>query len=266
MRKIVAIILVGIFVSLVAAAQIQTVVDSNVVVVEQAQIVAEQTQIAVESTEDASFLSSIISKIASWYETHMNYWTIAGLMVIESSCLVPFPSEIVITPAAFFASQEDSSLNIFLVILAGTIGALIGAYGNYALGYYLGRPVIYRFADSRLGRILFLNREKIEMAEDYFNRNGKTTTFVGRLIPGIRQVISLPAGMAKMNFWNFTLYTFLGAGIWNIILALVGVVAYENRDLIYNNIKYVIVGLVIVAILYVVLKKFITKKMSQKAG
>jgi len=255
MKKTLVVILIGIFVSLTVTAQMQAETDSLVAVA------IEQTQVEIEPTEASSFLTNLISRIETWYENHMNYWTVAGLMVVESSCFIPFPSEIVITPAAFIASKEDSSLNIFLVVLAGTIGALIGAYINYALGFFLGRPVIYRLADSRFGRILFLSRERIEMAEDYFNRNGKTTTFVGRLIPGIRQVISLPAGMAKMNFWNFSLYTFLGAGIWNVVLALVGFVAYENRDLIYDNIKYVVVGLLIVGILYVVLKKMIKKRM-----
>jgi len=257
MKKTLVVILIGIFVSLMAAAQVQAEPDSYVAAVE-------QTQVEIESTGGSSFLTGLISRIETWYENHMNYWTVAGLMVVESSCFIPFPSEIVITPAAFIASKEDSSLNIFLVVLAGTIGALIGAYINYALGFFLGRPVIYRLADSRFGRILFLNRERIEMAEDYFNRNGKTTTFVGRLIPGIRQVISLPAGMARMNFWNFSFYTFLGAGIWNVILALVGYVAYDNRDFIYNNIKFVVVGLVFIAILYIAGKMLIKKRMSKK--
>jgi len=257
MKKKLAVILIGIFIPLMAIAQMQTEADSCTAAVV-------QTQVEVESTEEVSFLNKLVGKIETWYETHMNYWSIAGLMVVESSLFIPFPSEIVITPAAFIASKEGSHLNIFLVVLTGTIGALIGAYINYFLGFFLGRPVIYRLADSRFGRVLFLSREKIEMAEDYFNRNGKTTTFVGRLIPGIRQVISLPAGMAKMNFWNFSLYTFLGAGIWNVILAFVGFAAYENRDLIYENIKYVVVGLLIAAILYVVMKKFIKKKMNEK--
>jgi len=257
MKKKLALFLTGIFISLIATAQIQLETDSCTIAVV-------QTQIEAESTESAFFLNRWISRIETWYENHMNYWTVAGLMVVESSCFIPFPSEIVITPAAFIASKEDSHLNIFLVVLAGTIGALIGAYINYFLGFFLGRPVIYRLADSRFGRVLFLSREKIEMAEDYFNRNGKTTTFVGRLIPGIRQVISLPAGMAKINFWDFSLYTFLGAGIWNVVLALVGFVAYENRDLIYENIKYVVVGLLVVTILYIAIKKFIKKKMNKK--
>ena len=142
---------------------------------------------------------SIIQQVEHWYENNMNYGSITALMTIESS-FIPFPSEVVIPPAAYIASKPDSHLNIFLVVLFGTIGALIGAYINYFLALWLGRPVMYKLADSKLGKLLLLSSEKIKKSEQYFNDHGKVSTFVGRLVPGIRQLISLPAGLARMNF------------------------------------------------------------------
>ncbi|MEA4935912.1 MAG: DedA family protein [Paludibacter sp.] len=183
----------------------------------------------------------------------MNYYTITLLMAVESS-FIPFPSEVVIPPAAYIASKEGSDLNIYLVILFGTLGALLGAYVNYALAYYLGRPILHKFADSKIGHLLLLSSEKIQKAENYFQTHGKTSTFVGRLIPGIRQLISIPAGLAKMNLITFTLFTFLGAGIWNIILALLGYIAEGQADLINtysHEIGYgFLVIVVIVSIFY----------------
>ncbi len=194
---------------------------------------------------------SIIQKVEKWYENNMDYGSITLLMTIESS-FIPFPSEVVIPPAAYIASKPDSHLNIFLVVLFGTLGALIGAYINYFLALWLGRPVMYKIADSKFGKILLLSSEKIKHAEKYFNDHGKVSTFVGRLIPGIRQLISLPAGLARMNFLSFTIYTILGAGLWNVILALMGYIAHGQADLInlYSHelsiAILVIVGLVVV--------------------
>jgi len=204
---------------------------------------------------------SIIQKVEKWYENNMDYGSITLLMTIESS-FIPFPSEVVIPPAAYIASKPDSKLNIFLVVLFGTLGALIGAYINYFLALWLGRPVMYKLADSKIGKILLLSSEKIIKAEKYFNDHGKVSTFVGRLIPGIRQLISLPAGLARMNFLSFTLYTLLGAGIWNIILALLGYIAHGQADLINeysHELSIVILAIVgIVALYYAV--RFILKK------
>jgi len=179
---------------------------------------------------------SMIQKVEKWYGNNMNYFSISTLMAIESS-FIPFPSEIIIPPAAYIASKPGSKLNIFLVVLFGTLGALIGAYINYALAVWLGRPIMYKFADSKVGRLLLLSSEKFKKAEKYFIDHGKISTLVGRLIPGIRQLISLPAGLARMNLLSFTFYTVLGAGIWNIILALLGYVAHGQSDLIdkYNR-------------------------------
>ena len=191
---------------------------------------------------------SIIKQVEHWYEQNMNYFTITLLMTVESS-FIPFPSEVVIPPAAYIASKEGSHLNIFLVVLFGTLGALLGAYINYALAYFLGRPLLHKFADSKIGHLLLLSSEKVQKAEDYFQTHGKTATFIGRLIPGIRQLISLPAGLAKMNLLTFSLFTFLGAGIWNAILAFLGYIAQGQSDLIdlySHEIGYGIMGIVLI--------------------
>lgn len=213
---------------------------------------------------------SIFKKIENWYGENMNYFTVTALMTIESS-FIPFPSEIVIPPAAYVASNEESSLNIsdsyvvniLLIVLFGTIGSLLGAIINYLLAIWLGRPIIYKFADSRFGRICLLSSEKIKHAEDYFNQHGKVSTFIGRLIPGIRQLISIPAGLAKMNFIPFIIYTTLGAGIWNVVLATLGYIAHGQMDLInkYSHevsmIILIIMGLII---LYFIGKKILKRK------
>ena len=147
------------------------------------------------ATDSIQSSPSIIQQVEKWYEENMNYFSITVLMTIESS-FIPFPSEVVIPPAAYIASKPDSHLNIFLVVLFGTLGALIGAFINYGLAIWLGRPIMYKIADSKFGKLMLLSSEKIQKAEKYFNDHGKTSTFVGRLIPGIRQLISLPAGLA----------------------------------------------------------------------
>jgi membrane protein DedA with SNARE-associated domain len=155
-----------------------------------------------------------------WCLAHLNYGTITLLMTIESS-FIPLPSEIVVPPAAYKAAVNDD-MNIFLVILFATIGANIGAFINYYLAKWLGRPIIYKFANSRLGHICLMNENKVKYAEAYFNKYGALSTFVGRLIPAVRQLISIPAGLVRMKIRSFFIYTTLGAGIWNCILAAIG--------------------------------------------
>lgn len=186
-----------------------------------------------------------------WYMANLNYFTIALLMAIESTFL-PLPSEIVIPFAAYKAGQGD--LNVFLVVLAGTIGALSGSLINYTLAYYLGRPIVYKFAGSKLGKIFLLSEEKVMHAEEYFIRNGKTSTFIGRLVPGVRHLISIPAGLAKMNLRDFMLYTFIGAGIWNIILAIIGYYLYAVRDQIFPYIGHILLGIGGIFIVYLIIK------------
>lgn len=156
----------------------------------------------------------------AWCLEHLNYWVITLLMAIESS-FIPFPSEVVVPPAAYKAATTGE-LNIFLVVLFSTIGACIGAAVNYYLALYLGRPLIYRFAESRFGHMCLLDSAKVENAERYFDKHGAVGTFFGRLVPAVRQLISIPAGLSRMNIARFFLYTTLGAGIWNCILAAMG--------------------------------------------
>ena len=150
---------------------------------------------------------------------NLNYGTILLLMLLEST-VIPVPSELVVAPAAYHAAA--GSLNVVLVVLFATIGAGIGASINYVVALYVGRPVIYKFANSRWGHMCLLNQEKVEKSERYFDDHGVVATLTGRLIPGIRHLISLPAGLARMNYWKFLFYTLVGAGLWHTILALLG--------------------------------------------
>ena len=156
-----------------------------------------------------------------WCLDHLNYWTITLLMAIESS-FIPFPSEVVVPPAAYKAAGGNSELNVYLVVLFATIGANMGALINYFLAYFVGRPIVYKFANSRFGHMCLIDEDKVKHAEAYFEKHGALSTFVGRLIPAVRQLISIPAGLAKMKLSTFLLYTTLGAGIWNAILASIG--------------------------------------------
>ena len=151
------------------------------------------------------------------------YLFVFVFMVIESS-FIPFPSELVVPPAIYLALQDNISMNPYLIILLATVGALVGAYINYYLAIWLGRPLVYKFANSRFGHICLLDQSKVEKAEVYFDKHGVISTFIGRLIPGIRQLISIPAGLSRMNIVKFSIFTTLGALIWNIALAILGYV------------------------------------------
>ncbi len=186
-----------------------------------------------------------------WYMANLNYFTVALLMAIESTFL-PLPSEVVVPFAAYKAGQGD--LNVFLVVIFGTAGALSGSLINYTIAYYLGRPLVYKFAGSRVGRFFLLSEEKVIHAEKFFIRNGKTSTFVGRLVPGVRHLISIPAGLAKMNLRDFMLFTFAGAGIWNIILAIIGYYLYEMREQIFPYLGHILLGLGAAFCVYLVIK------------
>jgi len=209
-------------------------------------------------------MTQMVADITSWYMENMNYFTITLLMAIESS-FVPFPSEIVVPPAAYKAAQGD--LNIFLVILFSTLGALIGAVVNYYLALWIGRAAIYRFARTRLAHLLLIEPKSIEKAENYFIRNGNISTFIGRLIPAIRQLISIPAGLARMPMKYFLLYTTLGAMFWNIILALMGY--FIPKELVhkyYNEISYIMLGLGVIFVFYLIYKGFIKKNKTEKTS
>ncbi len=232
-------------------------------------ILSAKAQTVNDSTITVPQEQSLITKVENWYANNMNYATITILMTIESS-FIPFPSEIVIPPAAYVADNTDSSLhvtdsypiNVLLIVIFGTLGAMLGAIINYLLAMWLGRPIIYAFADSKLGHLCLLSAEKVKKAEDYFNDHGKVSTFVGRLIPGIRQLISIPAGLSKMHFGWFLFYTFLGAGIWNVVLALLGYIAGGQKELIdaySHELSIIIMGLFALAIAYIVIKAIIKR-------
>lgn len=155
-----------------------------------------------------------------WCLDHLNYWTITLLMTIESS-FIPFPSEVVVPPAAYKAAVSGE-MNIFLVVFFATLGADLGALINYYLAKWLGRPIIYKFANSRFGHMCLIDEAKVQHAEEYFEKHGALSTFIGRLIPAVRQLISIPAGLARIGIGKFLLYTTLGAGIWNTVLAAIG--------------------------------------------
>lgn len=210
--------------------------------------------------------TGFVADLLHWYDAHMNYYAVGALMTIESS-FVPFPSEVVIPPAVYVASNPESKggMKIWLVVVVGTLGALLGAFINYYLSRWLGRPIIYAFAESKFGHLLGLSSEKIERAERYFADHGNVSTLVGRLIPVIRQLISIPAGLAKMNVASFAFFTTLGALIWNSILALLGYLAYLAADPTvierYSHLlSILIVALLAVAILFFVIRHFIKKR------
>ena len=192
---------------------------------------------------------------------NLNYGWIILLMAVESS-FIPFPSEVVMIPAAYMACA-DGKMTIPMIIVCGPLGALIGAMINYALAYFLGRPVIYKFANSRLGHICLIDQEKVEKAEKYFHKRGAVSTLIGRMIPAIRQLISIPAGLSRMNLVTFTIFTCLGAAIWNGILVGIGVVCHTTigkEELIkivshYSHIiGYTAIALVAAFIIYLIYK------------
>lgn len=213
---------------------------------------------------------TLVDSITAWYTTHMSHASIVALMTIESS-FIPFPSEVVIPPAAYVAGNPDSVLcvtgnylvDVALIVLSGTVGAMLGAIINYVLSMWLGRLVIYKFADSRLGHMLLLDSDKVRKAEDYFNEHGKISTFIGRFIPAIRQLISIPAGLAKMHFGHFLFYTFLGAFLWNVVLAVLGYVAHGQADLINrysHELSIVLIALFGLGVAYIVIKQIIKRR------
>ena len=197
--------------------------------------------------------------------SNLNYWWVFVFMAVESS-FIPFPSEVVVPPAAFLAMTPDSTLNILLVVLVATAGADLGALINYWLARWLGRPLVYRFADSRFGHICLIDRAKVEHAEAYFRDHGAASTFFGRLIPAVRQLISIPAGLSGMPMGKFIRYTTLGAGIWNSVLALLGWFIFktfpvsstrEVADLAAkysHEIGYVILGLAVFVVAFLIYK------------
>ena len=200
-----------------------------------------------------------------WILDNLNYWVVTLFMAIESS-FIPFPSEVVVPPAAWKAMDPNSGMSFILVIVFATIGADLGALINYYLAKWVGRPIIYRFADSRIGHMCLIDRQKVEVAEEYFRKHGAASTIFGRLVPAVRQLISIPAGLAGMHVGKFLLYTTIGAGVWNTVLATIGWGIYEYTDYkttqdVYkqavqysHEIGYVILASAVVAVAFIAYK------------
>jgi len=177
------------------------------------------------------------------------YLGIFIMMAIESS-FIPFPSEIVLVPAGYLASQGEMS--IIMIMLSALGGSLVGAFTNYYLALTLGRKFLLRY-----GKYFFIKEEALLKMEDFFTKHGHISTFTGRLIPGIRQLISIPAGLARMNLIEFSLFTALGAGIWALVLTLLGYFIGENQALITQYLREITLGvLVFLFILIVVYFKY----------
>ena len=204
------------------------------------------------------------AELIKWVLENLNYWVVTLFMTIESS-FIPFPSEVIVPPAAWKAMSHEG-MSIVLVILFATIGADLGALINYYLAKWLGRPIIYKFANSRFGHMCLIDKEKVQHAEEYFRKHGAVSTFFGRLIPAVRQLISIHAGLSGMKLGSFLLYTTLGAGIWNIILALIGYFIYRFTDIKTTNDVYILateysheIGYGIIAIAIIIIAFLIYK-------
>ena len=200
---------------------------------------------------------------------HLNYWTVTLFMTIESS-FIPFPSEAVVPPAAWKAAVSGE-MNIFLVVVFATVGALLGALINYYVAYWFGRPIVYKFANSRFGHMCLIDEAKVHKAETYFDEHGVISTLIGRLVPVVRQLISIPAGLARMGIGRFILYTSLGAGIWNVILAALGYyMAYipgmQSEEAVMTKVKEYSseIGLVFVVVAVAVVVYLIYKGLKKK--
>lgn len=231
-----------------------------------------QDSVKLQKEESSTWVGTVIG----WYSDNLNYATITMLMAVESS-FIPFPSEVVVPPAAYSACNPDNAslyvtdsklINIALVVFFATLGALIGAFVNYFLAFFLGRPVIYWFAESRVGHLMLLDEGKIKKAEDYFVLHGNSSTFIGRLVPGIRQLISIPAGLAKMRIAPFVLYTILGSCLWNTILAVLGYIAHGQQNLINkysDELSWGLLALGVVFVCYLLYKGLKKKKNKDNA-
>lgn len=236
-----------------------------------------QTETSAAVTPAASEVSAIDSTqtgMVAWvlqkYDQYMGYPAVGVLMAVESS-FIPFPSELVIPPAVLVSLEEDSRAGMtwWLIVIVGTLGALVGALINYFLALWLGRPIIYKFANSKIGHLLRLSQEKVERAEVYFNEHGALSTLVGRLIPVIRQLISIPAGMARMHLGSFILYTTLGAFVWNAVLALLGYLGHlaggiEAVKRYNNELSLIILAIVAIVAAVYIIRYFVKKRKNGK--
>ncbi len=203
---------------------------------------------------------NFLSDMIALYMGNINYLTVLFLMTLEST-FIPVPSELVVPPAAWKAAQGD--LNIFAVIFFSTLGCVFGALINYFLAKYLGRKIIYSLVDTKLAHFLLINREHMEKSENFFIKYGKSSTFIGRLVPGVRHLISIPAGVAGMNLMDFVFYTAAGSAIWNTILAVLGYFLYQQQELLkryYRDISVFFLIVFIIFVFYLVYRFFIKPK------
>lgn len=204
----------------------------------------------------------MLSAVISWIVAtigKLGYPGIVALMFLESS-FFPFPSEVVVPPAGYLASQGEMSLPV--VIAMGILGSLLGAWFNYWIAVRFGRPFFERF-----GKYVLVSPETLDKADRFFARHGHISTFVGRLIPGIRQYVSLPAGVARMNLAVFSLFTALGAGIWVVVLALVGYWVGNNQALVMDSlhkITVVTLGLCVVLVAAYVLRQRRNRRLQEE--
>ena len=216
-----------------------------------------------------------MEEIIRWVLENLNYWVVFIFMAVESS-FIPFPSEVIVPPAAWMSMHSDK-MNFILVVVIATLGANVGALINYYLAKWLGRPVIYRFANSRVGHMCLISEEKIKYAEEYFRKHGAASTFFGRLVPAVRQLISIPAGLSGMKLGPFLLFTTLGAGVWNLILAIIGYAIYrafpevqtpadvsELAAKYSHEIGYCILGVAGVALIWAIYKQWKKKQATSK--
>lgn len=214
--------------------------------------------------------------IINFVDAHASYLFVFLLMAVESS-FIPFPSEAVVPPAVYFMLGAIGTFNfgvVLLIVVVATAGALVGALVNYYLSLWLGRPIVYRFANSRVGHFFLVTEDKVKKSEAYFDKHGPIATFIGRLIPAVRQLISIPAGLARMNIVKFCTFTSLGAFVWNCILAGLGVWLFTavDRQALYATVEkyngYLTIGglcLLGACILYMIYKAVTAKKSKANA-
>ena len=179
------------------------------------------------------------------------------MMFLESS-FFPFPSEVVMIPAGYWASKGE--MNLWIAIVMGVLGSVAGALFNYYLAVKLGRRLLLKY-----GHYVFFTNETLEKVEDFFQKHGSFSTLSGRLIPVVRQYVSLPAGLARMNLWLFCLYTAIGAGIWVTILALLGYYFGQNEALLNENLHLVTLGVITLIVVATVIYIWMQAKRGQKS-
>jgi membrane protein DedA with SNARE-associated domain len=187
----------------------------------------------------------------------LGYPGIFLLMAMESS-VIPLPSELVMPPAGYWAAE--GKMNIVVAIICGAVGSLAGAYANYFAARYLGRPLLLKY-----GKYVWITEEKFARVETFFHKHGEISTFIGRLLPVVRHLISLPAGLAGMHHWKFALYTLLGAGIWCTVLAFIGYIIGENQDLIIKYSHQAVIGVIIFSAVLIALYVWRHKRKSAQA-